>query len=359
MKNVYILGPKVPKSSHVGLWQIHPFTLFKKEFYQAGYNIIRKHAMTVKDIAGAAESISDPHIIIIRPEWTELPADVVQLCISLRDKYLDSKIILLDPFDQTSSRFFESLPFLDALIKYQCLKDKELYLNDYLGGVYAVQKLKDDFGVSPSDDWSVKSKVEKGQQNKIVSGSFAIEPSLIKKIMSPLNNFLLGFTKKDIDLFCHMSCGKRDDLEWYGQHRVKAIDEMKKLTNFNISVEAKYAGDKHLTIKEYSKAQNASKILYSPLGWGEVTMRAFEAMATQCLLIQPDVSHLDVFPNIFLPFETYIPVKWDMSDLKDKCEEYMSNELKRVEVVNNARQSFLEQFTAHNFISRMEAIFAM
>jgi hypothetical protein len=359
MRNLYILGPTNKNSEYIGLWQLHPFTLFKKELRDAGYNVIRKHARTCQEISNLTKDLEQPDIIAIRPDWTENPNDVLNLCKNLRDNYFDSKIIMIDPFDQSSSRFFESLPYLNAMVKYLSLKDKKLYLADYAAGVYAVQKLKDDFGVSPSDDWSVRSTVEKGQEHKIVTGSFCIEPKLIKKIKSPINKWLLGMKDKNISLFCHMSCGKRDDLEWYGKHRVKAVEQLKKLSRYNISVEAEYLGEPRISSKEYVKRLKASKLVYSPLGWGEVTMRAYEALANQSLLVQPDISHLDMFPNIFVPNETYIPVKWDLTDLAEKSEYYMTHEAEAAEIVTKAREAFLNEFTADRFISRFERIFNM
>lgn len=359
MRNVHIFGPTIKKSEYIGLWQLYPFILFKKEFREAGYNIISKHARTCEEINKLTINIDQPDIIAIRPDWTELPDDVLSVCKNLRDKYSDSKIIMIDPFDQTSSRFFESLPYLDAMVKYLSLRDKKLYLQDYTAGVYGVQKLKDEFGVSPSNDWSIRSTVDKGQEHKIVTGNFIIEPELIKKINSPINNWRLGKKDKKISLFCHMSCGKRGELEWYGKHRVKAVEYLKNLSSFNISVEAEYTGEPRLSRKEYVKRIKASKLVYSPLGWGEVTMRTFEAMAYQCLLVQPDISHLDMYPNIFVPNETFIPVKWDLTDLAEKCEYYITHESERVEIVTNAREAFFREFTAEKFINRYEHIFNM
>jgi len=359
MRNVYIFGPTVRKSEYIGLWQLHPFALFKKAFLKAGYKIIRKHARTCKEIDALTLNLKQADIIAIRPDWTEDPDDVLRLCKKLRNNYVDSTIVMIDPFDQANSRFFASLPYLDAMVKYLSLKDKKLYLNEYTAGVYAVQKLKDEFGVSPSDDWSVKSTVAEGQEHKIVTGNYIVEPDLIKKIMSPTQNWLLGRQDKNISLFSHMSCGKRGELEWYGKHRVEAVNQLKKLSAHNISVEAEYTGEPRISRKEYIKRLKASCLVYAPLGWGEVTMRTFEALAHKSLIIQPDITHLDMYPNIFVPNETYIPVKWDLSDLAEKCEYYITHEEERAKIVENAREAFFRDFTADKFINRYETIFNM
>jgi len=361
MRNLYIFGQTKKNKNPVGLWQIAPFSLFKKEFHNSGYKVIREHASTVEEISSLTSSLINPDIIIIRPEWTENQIDVLSLCKKLRDRFTDSKIFMIDPFDQTTSRFFESLPYLNAMIKYQSLSDKSLYLklNDYAGGIYLNQKLKDEAGIETPNSWSVTSVVEEGQQNKIVSGNFMIDTNLVRNIQNPLLSRLIDLKTKNIDIFSHMSCGNREEVIWYSEHRVKAVKYMKTLMQFNISVEAEYSGEPKISRRVYLSRLLASKIVYSPLGWGEMTMRTMEAIAFKSMLIMPEVNHIDVFPNIFIPYETYIPVKWDLSDLVEKCEYYLNNDAKRLEIVNKASEVFLEEFTSEKFVKHMESIFSM
>ncbi|MFK8028330.1 MAG: glycosyltransferase [Gammaproteobacteria bacterium] len=355
MKNLYVIGPITMESDHVGHWQVYPFILFKKEFEEAGYNVILKQALTVEEIKNETNKIDRADIIFFRPGWPENKDEVLNLCKSLREKYSNSKLVMIDPWDQTSSKFFESLPYLNAMVKYETLSDKSLYLKDYKTGVYLNDKLIND-GIVADDGWSAKSTIGKGQHHKIVSGNFIIDPYVIPKIKSPISNLLLKMKNQNVDLFCHMSVGKRGELEWYGKHRLLAIEQMKKLSDYNISIEAEYDGEPRISRRQYVKRLKASKIAFSPLGWGEMTMRTFEAIAHRSLLVQCDISHLDIFPNIFIPYETYVPVKLDLSDLAEKCEYYINNEAKRLEIVNNAREVFLREFTSEKFINRMESI---
>jgi hypothetical protein len=359
MKNLYIFGPTKKKEEYIGLWQIAPFTLFKKELLESGFNVIRTHANTVQEIDRLTANLHKPDILIFRPRWTENQADVSMLCKKLRDRYRESKILMIDPFDQTTSKFFESLPYIDAMLKYQTLSDKNMYLklSEFTGGIYLNQKLKDEVDIDTPKDWSVTSKVELGQQHKIVSGNFMIDTDIIRQIQNPLVSGFIRLKKKNIDLFAHLSCGKRSEVIWYGEHRVKAVERMKKLSQYNISVEAEYSGEPRISSRIYNSRLLASKIVYSPLGWGELTMRPMEAIASRAMLIMPEMNHIDVFPNIFIPDKTYIPVKWDLSDLSEKCEYYINNDEKRIEIINNARKAFFSEFTAEKFINRMQSIF--
>lgn len=69
---------------------------------------------------------------------------------------------------------------------------------------------------------------------------------------------------------------------------------------------------------EYLRELEQSKISVSPFGWGEICYRDFESMYSQAILFKPDVSHLKTFPDFFNNNETYIPLRWDLSDTEQK-----------------------------------------
>jgi len=66
---------------------------------------------------------------------------------------------------------------------------------------------------------------------------------------------------------------------------------------------------------DYYKQMRDSQVVISPFGWGEINNRDFEAFTAGCILVKPSVDHLETFPNWFIKGETYVPYKWDMSDM--------------------------------------------
>jgi hypothetical protein len=98
-----------------------------------------------------------------------------------------------------------------------------------------------------------------------------------------------------------------------------------------------------VSIEDYYQEMRRSRICISPFGYGEICHRDFEAIICGCLLIKPDMSHVEANPDIFRPYQTYVPVQWDFADLVDKCSYYLNNddECRRI-----ADQAFgvLEQF---------------
>ena len=80
----------------------------------------------------------------------------------------------------------------------------------------------------------------------------------------------------------------------------------------------------------YNEEIKNCKITLSPFGWGELCFRDFEAVLNGSLLLKPDMSHLETWPDIFKPYETYIPFDWEASDLVAKGEQYLGDEAEQI-----------------------------
>lgn len=359
MKKAIIIGPKTRTSDPISIAQIHPFYQFRAALKkELNLSFDHLHAITLSEIENIIDQDINADVFFVRPQWIEKPEDLERIMKKMRDTYPNSQIFLIDPFDQTSSRFFSALPYVTRLIKYVCLKDRSLYLKDFVGGSFLTDKLVSKMGYDLKG-WHVGSHVPDGYESHIVPGWYALYPSLQKKILSPFSPRYFKAKRKDIDVFCHVSCGNRIDTEWYGLYRQAAIDLLSNLkSEYSLSINADYIGEPRINRRQYENFSGRSKIVFSPLGWGEVTMRGYEAILNRCLLIQPNVDHVIVEPNIFIPYETYIPVEWDCSDLEEKCRYYLDNPDESNQIIENAYVKFKEYFSSKKFISTIRELLA-
>lgn len=85
------------------------------------------------------------------------------------------------------------------------------------------------------------------------------------------------------------------------------------------------------------------KIVISPFGWGEVCFRDFEAVLNGALLLKPDMSHLKTWPDIYHPYETYVPFQWNAEDLIQKKEAYLSNIDERRKIAKRAFEAYMDE----------------
>ncbi len=60
-----------------------------------------------------------------------------------------------------------------------------------------------------------------------------------------------------------------------------------------------------------------ARLVVSPFGFGEITLKDFEALLCGAALLKPDMSHLETWPDLFRNCETMLAHKWDLSDFLD------------------------------------------
>ncbi|MBS4040185.1 MAG: hypothetical protein KGZ81_06250 [Flavobacteriales bacterium] len=91
---------------------------------------------------------------------------------------------------------------------------------------------------------------------------------------------------------------------------------------------------------EYLRELKQSRISVSPFGWGEICYRDFESMYSQTILLKPDVSHLNTFPDFFIANETYIPLRWDLEDTEQKILSCIKDYESYQDIVKTAYDTF-------------------
>jgi hypothetical protein len=88
--------------------------------------------------------------------------------------------------------------------------------------------------------------------------------------------------------------------------------------------------------KQYYRELADSKIVLSPFGWGEVCFRDFEAILAGALLLKPDMGHVTTWPDVYIPYETYVPLAWDGSDLLTQTQRYLEDGEERRRIAAHA-----------------------
>lgn len=126
----------------------------------------------------------------------------------------------------------------------------------------------------------------------------------------------LSSSNKTLDVFCAVSIKFGS---YYTIHRQSCINALSSL-NPNIKKETK-----QLPHNQYIQKLRESKICVSPYGLGEFSYRDYEAIYCGSLLIKPDMSHVETYPDIYEANKTYIPCKIDFSDLNEIIERVLNN----------------------------------
>ena len=140
---------------------------------------------------------------------------------------------------------------------------------------------------------------------------------------------------------CHEFDLKPSQDFYYNKHRDSVID----IINRSPFMTAKLYKGRRVEPQLYYQYIQMCKVLLAPFGYGEMAPRDLESAQIGSLLIKPDMSYIDTYPNIYVENETYIPCKHDYSDLEEKIEYAIDNfDIIRDTFVNNMRNKYNEQY---------------
>jgi hypothetical protein len=129
------------------------------------------------------------------------------------------------------------------------------------------------------------------------------------------------------------------------RHRTSCYDSIKNMSCNKIVSEDKIPGD------DYISELRRAKISISPFGYGEHCYRDYESIICDALLIKPNVDYILSYPNLFIPYETYVPVDFDFKNLSATVNYYLENESERKRIVNNAKQKYKDFFNNKEFLN--------
>ena len=68
------------------------------------------------------------------------------------------------------------------------------------------------------------------------------------------------------------------------------------------------------------------------------------------------MSHAVCSPDIFIPYETYVPLAFDLSDFDEKLNYYLLNEEERVRITRNAFNRLHNYFINDDFLYDMRPL---
>ena len=284
-----------------------------------------------------------------------------------------NKLIWFDSSDSTSVTHFEVMPYVDLYLKKQILKNINLYKTNFYGGRLFTDFYNKKYKIK---DLSIFSNYYplKEKYKKKLKVSWNIGLGNIFETFNKVDVFVRKFfpflmtnkyifdnlpykNKRFVDLVFRGSLNyERETVKF---HRKLMYEELLKISKkkqivsvigskvFNnfLNSELLQKAKKRLSIKEYMFLMSKSKISVSPFGWGEIGARDFETISSGAILFKPDMSHLLTWPDYFIPNETYVPIRWDYSDLERKIFNYLNKPKDSNIISSNAQNLFFKSLS--------------
>ena len=262
-------------------------------------------------------------------------------------------LIYFDTTDSTGNLQTEIFDYVDIYCKGQVLKDRNKYQKPFYGNRIYSDYVHKKFNLndnSPEVSKPLLSK-KKIKKLKISWNSGLADYSSYGPLLMKLYNYipikrLLSFKKekknyKDIEIHARFGSEySRNTVAWQRKE---------------ISLLLKDIPKKKISRFKYFSELKKTKIVISPFGWGEITLKDFESFMCNVLLFKPSMEHLATWPNFFVDNKTYIPFSWDLSDFIHKLEMIKKNYSDLEEIANFGRENYYnyasakgaENFTRH------------
>lgn len=304
-------------------------------------------------------------LILVRKYHDGKLSDELMVSEIKRLKKNYTKVIYFDDSASASGIFNCILPYVDQYWKRSILKNKNLYNKKLYGGhlfseYYHEKFLINDNRIYFNNSFDAKQNLEKIKvawnigvglfplnkinlfdKNYIFFRKILTAMSLIPRL-EPLRSLVPYFLnrikenlKKEVDLTLKKKIfSSRFDHFGYRE----SIAFQRKIINEKIKYKKEFLKG-ILKRKDFTNETFEVYGLISPFGWGEICYRDFEAIIGGALLIKPDMSHIQTWPNIYNE-NNYFSISWDCNEI-DNISNLFDQITECQDKINSARLCYL------------------
>lgn len=251
-------------------------------------------------------------------------------------------VLYFDISDSTGWLQAQVLPFVTRYYKAQLLKDREAYRTPHYGNRIYADYYHRKFGVT--DDEPVTSRLagSAGDLDKLrVSWNSGLANyslwgpafmALRQRIpWDRLLQFPRDFTpaQRDRTIAFTSRFGINYQRETVSYQRRK----IRKLLGERVP-----AGK--LSRRAYLEEMRNARVVLSPFGFGEITLKDFEAFLCGALLFKPDMSHMETWPDLFRDGETMVSHHWDLSDFEEILDTALEDASRSIDLAERGQQAY-------------------
>jgi len=334
LKNISILTT----NARIPNFFIYPIKKNKVLLRETGYDINFIYKPTKKKLSCDILCLMS----IYFTEWWRTPERVFEF-IEESKKYC-KKIVWLDDNDSTGVTHFELLPFIDLYLKKQLLKDKTQYKKPLYGDRLFTDYYHKEYGIvdetiyqSKPLDLSLAHKVQLSWNIGLGDMVGDILPRMKKIIRShirPQYPKLLQDVNGSRSYDFMFKGTRKYSRNTISVHREKIGEKLDHMAHLKSVLQGR------VSIPEYKRQMTQSKIVVSPFGWGEIGVRDFEAWIYGAALMKPDMSHMETWPDVFIPFETYYPISWNFDNLETGVKQLLDDDQFRQRLAEKGQNAY-------------------
>jgi hypothetical protein len=290
-------------------------------------------------------SLTDCDVLILnssfwRGPWVDHRGRAVDFISRLVEQA--PQVLFFDRASTSGTVNADVLPLVKRYYKTNLLRDRSLYLRP----LYGLRQFTDyyhrhDGIVDPSPAWSppVVNAADLGKLrlswNTALANYGLLGPRVsalyghfpLALLMRPTTKFWPPSMNRTIDVSCRMGLTYRYETVAYQRRRLADVLQ-------------RYRRIDRVPKTAYYRELRDSKIVTSPFGYSEVNYKDFETFISGGLLLKPDMSHLETYPDLYQDGVTFVAHNWDLTDLDAKIEEILADYPRYLEVARNGQDAY-------------------
>lgn len=294
-------------------------------------------------LAGRPIAAHGATVVAFQTPYDVSDDDLRRLFERLRADHPGARIGCLDWFAPTDLRNAARMDGeIDFYVKKHLLRDRGQYGRPTLGDTNLTDHYARRFDLpDPERCFPVSSSF----LDKLVLGpSFVTAPLILPEFLHAVPTP----RRRPIDLHARFEMA---GTPWYRAMRREAEAAADSCTGLNV---VRGAGVRQ---SHFLAEMQRTKVCFSPFGYGEVCWRDYEAVLSGAVVLKPDMSHIETDPDIFVPWETYAPVAWDLSDFREVLDRLLSDSALREGIARKAYESVQGWLRSDGFARRMQKLF--
>jgi hypothetical protein len=149
----------------------------------------------------------------------------------------------------------------------------------------------------------------------------------LKFLLGPPWKFEPPSADRPQDVSCRISTNYRYDSVAYQRKEVAGIL-------------AAYCAADRVSKPAYFRELRNSRIVVSPFGYSELNYKDYETFICGSVLLKPDMSHIETYPNLYNEGETYVAHSWDLGDVLEKVEDILAHYDQYLEVARKGQETY-------------------
>jgi hypothetical protein len=322
--------------------QIFPFHHFADDLHRIYGAEVREADLDLV-MSGAPVAAMGATVVGFQTPFDVSDTDLHRLVTRLRADHPGARIACLDWFAPTDLRNAARMdPLIDVYVKKHVLRDRSLYgqptrgdtnLTDHYARRFNLPEPQRRFAIPP------------GFLDKLVVGpSFATAPLILPGLLGRMPSV----SGRRIDLHARFAV---EGTPWYHAMRAEAEAAL------DLAAGLAVLRGPGVRLSQFMGEMRRSKVCFSPFGYGEVCWRDYEAVMAGAVMLKPDMSHVETDPDIFVPWETYVPLAWDLSDFLDTLSRVLGDEGLRARIARQAFDTLQGWLRSDAFARRMAPLF--